>query len=111
MDITNIITGFTGATPRVPGSNAVGLVYPASFDYQNSMNQGATALVKAVADYLAENRCPESKISILGYSQVRDHVSKLALCVASTVLCVSSTTLTCLGSLGRTSLVRGTLHR
>lgn len=82
---------FQGITPQIPGSVIVGLPYQAVdplnatleaqpvitqaelhalnlTDYFTSENNGTKALIDQVNEY--HEACPDSKIAILGYSQV-----------------------------------------
>jgi hypothetical protein len=53
----------------VPGSDAEAVDYPATLtDYLNSEASGVAAMTKLIQSYVA--RCPNSKIALLGYSQV-----------------------------------------
>lgn len=57
---------------RIPGSKFIGLDYPASFtdpDYDESEKQGAQKMKDSVLEYNKD--CPDHKIAVLGYSQVR----------------------------------------
>lgn len=57
---------------RVKGSEVVGLDYPASLTdpiYFESVEEGGKAMKKAVEDY--HSACPDGKVAIFGYSQVR----------------------------------------
>jgi acetylxylan esterase len=64
-------------TQAYPGSNAEAIVYPAcggqsncgGVSYENSATQGTAAVVKAVTAY--NQKCPDTKIVLIGYSQVR----------------------------------------
>lgn len=53
---------------QIPGSDAVGLDYPASSSFSSSMSAGRTALKAAVQAYAQQ--CRGSRIGLLGYSQV-----------------------------------------
>jgi hypothetical protein len=54
----------------IPGSKVVGLDYPAQFrNYVDSEGAGVDALRAAVGNYTME--CPNTKVALLGYSQVR----------------------------------------
>lgn len=60
-----------------PGSTSEAIVYPAcggqpqcgGVSYDNSATQGTAAVVRAVTDF--NRRCPDTKIVLIGYSQVR----------------------------------------
>jgi acetylxylan esterase len=52
---------------RIPGSDAVSVVYPASFDIVPSEAAGVRNMTKLVEDYAAA--CPNSKMVLMGYSQ------------------------------------------
>jgi acetylxylan esterase len=53
----------------VPGSDFESVDYPATLtDYFNSEASGVAGMQKLVRNYAA--RCPDSKIALLGYSQV-----------------------------------------
>lgn len=60
-----------------PGSTSEAIVYPAcggqaqcgGVSYDNSATQGTAAVVRAVTDF--NRRCPNTKIVLIGYSQVR----------------------------------------
>lgn len=57
---------------RIAGSEVVGLDYPASFGspgYFESVADGGQAVKDAVEEYHAA--CPDGKMAVLGYSQVR----------------------------------------
>ena len=57
---------------RIPGSSFEGLDYPATLtdpDYDESVAEGDEALRKRLRDYA--EACPDSKMAVLGYSQVR----------------------------------------
>lgn len=68
-------TGVTGnvtalIADRIRDSNVLGLDYPATFDnYIPSEEKGAAAMKAAVIAYHA--KCPEGKMALFGYSQVR----------------------------------------
>lgn len=64
-------------TQAYPGATKEAIVYPAcggqsncgGVSYENSASQGTAAVVKAVTDL--NKRCPDTKIVLIGYSQVR----------------------------------------
>jgi acetylxylan esterase len=64
-------------TQAYPGSTKEAIVYPAcggqsncgGVSYENSASQGTAAVVKAVTSL--NTRCPDTKIVLIGYSQVR----------------------------------------
>jgi hypothetical protein len=59
----------THVQQSVPGSDAEAVDYPATLtDYLNSEASGVAAMTKLIQSYVA--RCPNSKIALLGYSQV-----------------------------------------
>jgi len=59
----------TQVQQSVPGSDAEAVDYPATLtDYLNSEASGVAAMTKLIQSYVA--RCPNSKIALLGYSQV-----------------------------------------
>ena len=70
-------TGAIGAVAddvadRIKGSDVVPLDYPASLTdpvYFDSVEDGGKAMKKAVEDY--HTACPDGKMAIFGYSQVR----------------------------------------
>lgn len=56
---------------RVPGSEVLGLDYPASLTdplYIRSVSEGGEAMREAVEGY--HDECPDGQIVVLGYSQV-----------------------------------------
>lgn len=63
-------------TQAYPGATKEAIVYPAcggqsscgGVSYDNSARQGTAAVVKAVTDL--NKRCPDTKIVLIGYSQV-----------------------------------------
>jgi acetylxylan esterase len=58
-----------GVAAAVPNSTVLGLDYPATFrDYMQSEANGVAALTTAVSQYIGN--CTNSKIALLGYSQV-----------------------------------------
>lgn len=62
-----VISG--NVTEKVPGSTVEAVDYPATLtDYIESEGEGAVAMAKMVVDYA--KKCPETKIALLGYSQV-----------------------------------------
>ena len=53
----------------VPGSDSEAVDYPATLtNYTTSEPSGVAAMTKLITDYTT--RCPDSKIALLGYSQV-----------------------------------------
>lgn len=60
-----------------PGTTSEAIVYPAcggqsqcgGVSYENSATQGTAAVVRAVTSF--NQRCPDTKIVLIGYSQVR----------------------------------------
>ena len=57
----------------IPGSDSEAVDYPATLtDYQNSEASGVAGMQKSVTEYAT--RCPNSKIALMGYSQVRDPI-------------------------------------
>ena len=74
-------------TQAYPGATAEAIVYPAcggqsncgGVSYDNSAQQGTAAVVKAVTSF--NQKCPDTKIVLIGYSQVREVVyGKCSLC-------------------------------
>lgn len=67
-------TGVTGnltsqIAAKVPGSQVAAVDYPATLnDYESSEGKGVQAMQKLLNAY--GQACPDSKIAILGYSQV-----------------------------------------
>jgi hypothetical protein len=67
-------------TAAYPGSQASAISYPAcggqsscgGASYDSSAQQGTAAVVSAVNSL--NSRCPNTKIVLIGYSQVRRHV-------------------------------------
>jgi hypothetical protein len=58
----------TSVQNSLPGSDSEAVVYPATLtDYLNSEASGVAAMKDLVTSYA--ERCPESKIALLGYSQ------------------------------------------
>lgn len=56
-------------TERVPGSTVEAVEYPATLtDYLESEGDGVAAMAALIAAYVG--RCPDSRIALLGYSQV-----------------------------------------
>lgn len=63
-------------TQAYPGATAEAITYPAcggqgqcgGVSYDDSANQGTAAVVKAVTDF--HTKCPDTKIVLIGYSQV-----------------------------------------
>lgn len=55
---------------KISGSDSEALVYPASFypTYMESESEGVTAMNAAIKSYATS--CPDSKIVLIGYSQV-----------------------------------------
>ncbi len=54
----------------IPGSITVPLTYPATFDnYLTSEFNGTEEMTTKIANYVSQ--CPNGKIALLGYSQVR----------------------------------------
>jgi len=67
---------------RIPGSDSVAVVYPATLtNYLSSESQGVAAMTKLIENYVAD--CPDSKIVLMGYSQGA-HVTGDVLCGSST---------------------------
>lgn len=59
----------TQVQQSVPGSDSESVEYPATLtDYQASEASGVAAMTKLIQSYA--QRCPNSKIALLGYSQV-----------------------------------------
>lgn len=59
----------TQVQQQVPGSDSEAVDYPATLtDYLNSEASGVAAMTKLIENYAA--RCPNSKMALLGYSQV-----------------------------------------
>ena len=64
-------------TAAYPDSQSSAIDYPAcggqaqcgGVDYDSSANQGTTAVISAVTEL--NSRCPDTKIVLIGYSQVR----------------------------------------
>lgn len=75
-------TGATGAiadriADRIKDSRIDALDYPATFTdplYPESVEDGADQMLEVVKDYI--ETCPDGKIAVLGYSQVRLATSK-----------------------------------
>lgn len=62
-----------GVVAAIPGSQIEPLDYPATFDnYSISVEDGDIAMNLALTAY--SSRCPDSKVALLGYSQVRETV-------------------------------------
>jgi acetylxylan esterase len=54
---------------QIPGSDSYAVVYPATLqNYQSSESQGVSAMTSDIEDYV--KACPNSKIVLMGYSQV-----------------------------------------
>ncbi|UQC79542.1 cutinase [Colletotrichum lupini] len=67
-----------GTFAAIPGSQIAPLDYPATFDnYSTSVAAGAVALNAALTSYNA--RCPNSKVALLGYSQVSSRLIAVIL--------------------------------
>lgn len=64
----------------IPGSQAVGLAYPASMlpTYRDSESAGARNMTVYIK-YFAE-KCPDTKLVLLGYSQVSYRPSRIVYC-------------------------------
>ena len=61
----------TAVQNAVPGSDSEAVDYPASLtDYLGSEASGVADMTKLIQAYAA--KCPDSKIGLLGYSQVSD---------------------------------------
>lgn len=68
------------------GSGAEAIVYPAcggqsncgGISYENSASQGTAAVVKAVTAY--NQKCPDTQIVLIGYSQVCNEVKERRPC-------------------------------
>jgi acetylxylan esterase len=59
----------TSVQGMIPGSDSEAVDYPATLqNYNTSEPAGTTAMTKLITEYAA--RCPNSKIALLGYSQV-----------------------------------------
>ncbi|KAK1970919.1 cutinase [Colletotrichum sublineola] len=57
-----------GVVAAIPGSQIEALDYPAAFDnYSSSVAAGTEAMKTALTQY--NSRCPDSKVTLLGYSQ------------------------------------------
>jgi hypothetical protein len=55
---------------QIPGSDSIAVNYPATlYNYQSSESQGVTAMTNLIEQYTSS--CPNSKIVLMGYSQVR----------------------------------------
>lgn len=58
-----------GVVAALPGSQIAPIDYPATFDnYSTSVVAGTEAMKLALTQY--NSRCPNSKVALLGYSQV-----------------------------------------
>lgn len=67
-----------GVVAAIPGSQIEPLDYPATFDnYSTSVEDGDIAMNLALTAY--SSRCPDSKVALLGYSQVRERAVCLSL--------------------------------
>ncbi len=73
---TGIIgTVATQVQQQIPGSDVVAVDYPATLEnYVTSESQGVVAMTKLIMDYASA--CPNSKIVLMGYSQVRGGKSR-----------------------------------
>ncbi|KAK2629580.1 hypothetical protein QTJ16_000400 [Diplocarpon rosae] len=61
----------TQVQEMVPGSDSEAVDYPATLtDYLKSEASGVSAMTKLIQDYAV--RCPESKMALMGYSQMGD---------------------------------------
>lgn len=59
---------------QIPGSDSVAVVYPATLqNYQSSESQGVSAMMSDIQGYV--QACPNSKIVLMGYSQVSSLIS------------------------------------
>jgi hypothetical protein len=61
---------------RINGSHVLGLSYPATLqspDYEDSESQGVKTLKGMLDSYFS--KCPENKVAVFGYSQVRCELS------------------------------------
>lgn len=75
-------TGVTGnladlIASQIDGSDVQGIAYPATFedpDYFLSVSNGTRLLKQVIIDY--SQACPDSKIALFGYSQVRHVLSQ-----------------------------------
>lgn len=57
-----------GVQEAIPGSNIESVAYPATFtDYPDSVGDGVEAMTDALTRYT--QRCPDSKVVLMGYSQ------------------------------------------
>lgn len=66
----------TMVTKAVPGSDSESVVYPATLtDYANSEGQGVAGMNKLIQAYT--QKCPNSKIALMGYSQVNRPIFSL----------------------------------
>ena len=62
----------SNVTKKLPQSTAAGVDYPATFDeYFTSEAKGVKALTGMIHEHISD--CPDSKIALLGYSQVGNH--------------------------------------
>lgn len=69
----------TQVQQTVPGSDSEAVDYPATLtDYQASEASGVAAMMKLIQSYA--ERCPNSKIALLGYSQVSKLLDLLQTC-------------------------------
>lgn len=68
----------TQVQQAVPGSDSEAVDYPATLqNYQSSEASGVVAMTKLIQDYTA--RCPNSKIALMGYSQVNPMIEAMKL--------------------------------
>jgi hypothetical protein len=77
-----------GVSEVVPGTTVEGLDYPAVFvPYNTSEAAGVASLRSAVANYTT--KCPNAKIALLGYSQVRFGCRRAETCPAMSRRCAT----------------------
>jgi hypothetical protein len=63
----------TDVVNQIPGSDSVAVDYPATLEnYESSESQGVTAMANLIEQYTSS--CPNSKIVLMGYSQVCKNV-------------------------------------
>lgn len=73
-------TGVTGGiadkiAKQIGNSDVVPLVYPATLDYTDSVENGTNAIIEEVTSYA--KKCPGGKMAYMGYSQVRSAVAPI----------------------------------
>lgn len=67
-----------GIERAISGSNIESIDYPASFEnYTESVSEGVDAMGEALTRYA--ERCPDSKVVLMGYSQVSSEARRETL--------------------------------